>query len=253
MNTYRNSLLEVQNISKNFGSKKVLDNISIQLNPSEIVSIVGESGSGKSTLFNIIAGLIKPDSGKVLLMDRDITGKMGEVAYMLQKDLLLKHLTILDNVSLPLVIKGMPKSDAREKAAPYFSSFGLSGWEDRYPNTLSGGMSQRAALLRTYMISKELTLLDEPFSALDAITRASIHNWYLKISRELNLSTLFITHDIEEAIKLSDRIYILARTSEILEEIKIDKRGNSIDEFLLTKDFLEYKSHILSLLKKIIV
>ena len=128
---------------------------------------------------------------------------------MLQKDLLLPFKTVLDNVALPQIIKGKDKKAARAEAAAYFKEFGLAGTEDKYPQMLSGGMRQRAALLRTYLFGREVALLDEPFSALDAITKENIHQWYLEIMTQLNLTTLFITHDMEEAILLSDRIYVL--------------------------------------------
>ena len=143
--------------------------------------ILGVSGVGKTTLFNVIAGLIKPDSGKVFLDGRDITNTTGNTSYMLQKDLLLPYKTIIDNVSLPLVIRGEKKSKAREYASKYFEEFGLKGTENKYPHQLSGGMRQRAALLRTYLFSDQVALLDEPFSALDSITKTSMHQWFLKV------------------------------------------------------------------------
>ena len=143
--------LKTEGISKSFGDKKVIENISIRLDEGELVSLLGVSGSGKTTLFNCISGLYKPDSGRVLLNGEDTTGKPGKISYMLQKDLLLPYYTVLDNVALPLVIKGMKKKQAREKAKPLFAEFGLGGTENHYPAELSGGMRQRAALLRTYL------------------------------------------------------------------------------------------------------
>lgn len=255
MNSYQNNLkLKVENISKSFNNERVLDNIYLKLFDSEIISIVGESGSGKTTLFNIIAGLLSPDNGNVLLKGRDITNKTGIISYMLQKDLLLPHLTILENVSLPLIIKGVSKKEALDRSRVYFEKFGLLGTEDKYPWTLSGGMAQRAALLRTYMFSSEVVLLDEPFSALDAITRSNIHDWYLTIKEELNLSTIFITHDIEEAIKLSDRIYILASSpGRIVKEMEIESSIKSNPDFILSPKFLDYKREILEYLNTYIV
>ena len=186
--------------------EQVLEDISITLNKGELVSLLGISGGGKTTLFNIIAGLSRPDTGHVLLDGEDVTGCPGRVSYMLQKDLLLPYRTIEDNVALPLIVKGMKKREARELASPYFRQFGLEGTQKKYPAQLSGGMRQRAALLRTYLFSGSVALLDEPFSALDMMTKKSVHDWYLKVMDEIHLSTLFITHDIDEAILLSDRI-----------------------------------------------
>ncbi|MDD7353217.1 MAG: ABC transporter ATP-binding protein, partial [Peptoniphilaceae bacterium] len=207
----KSEILRVSDVDKSFGDKQVLKDINIILNKGELVSLVGVSGSGKTTLFNIIAGLLKPDRGKVFLKGEDITGIPGKVSYMLQKDLLLPYMTIIDNVSLPLILRGNKKKVAREKVSGLFKDFGLEGTQEKFPSQLSGGMAQRAALLRTYVFSNEVALLDEPFSALDAITKASIHKWYKKIIGEMKISTIFITHDIEEAVKISDRIYILGK------------------------------------------
>ena len=173
--------LKVEGISKSFDGEPVLADISITLNKGELVSLLGISGGGKTTLFNIIAGLSRPDTGHVLLDGEDVTGCPGRVSYMLQKDLLLPYRTIEDNVALPLIVKGMKKREAREAAFPYFRQFGLEGTQKKYPAQLSGGMRQRAALLRTYLFSGSVALLDEPFSALDMLTKKSVHNWYLKV------------------------------------------------------------------------
>ena len=141
-------LLHAEGISKRFGDNEVLQNVDFTLKKGEIVCLLGVSGGGKTTLFNILSGLMPPDSGKVYLCDREITGRPGEISYMLQKDLLLPYRTVVDNVALPLIIKGMPKKEAREKAASYFAQFGIDGTQKKYPNKLSGGMRQRAALLR---------------------------------------------------------------------------------------------------------
>ena len=233
-------ILRTENINKSFDDKIILKDINIKLNKGELVSFVGVSGSGKTTLFNIIAGLLGPDSGKVFLRGKEITNKAGKVSYMLQKDLLLPYMTIIDNVSLPLVLRGDKKKVAREKVKDLFKDFGLEGNEYKYPSQLSGGMAQRAALLRTYVFGSEVTLLDEPFSALDAITKASIHKWYKNIINEMKISTIFITHDIEEAVKLADRIYILGKNpGTIIDEINI--RENFHDNFFEDENFIKYK------------
>ena len=240
------SLLEAENISVSFDGKKIIDNVSVVLNEGELVSLLGVSGGGKTTLFNVLSGLIRPDSGRVLLEGNDITSKPGFISYMLQKDLLLPYKTVLDNVCLPLTLKGMKRSDARKKVLPYFVEFGLSGCERKYPNKLSGGMRQRAALLRTYMFSDKVALLDEPFSALDTITKSNMHKWYLDIMKQIKLSTFFITHDIDEAILLSDRIYILGSVpGTITSEIVIDKEDVRNSELPLTEKFITYKKKII--------
>ena len=244
-------ILRAEHISKTYGEKKVLEDISIHLEQGELVSLLGVSGSGKTTLFNVLSGIIPPDEGKVYLKDQDVTSTPGSISYMLQKDLLLPHKRMLDNVALPLVLRGESKQAAREKAQPYFAQFGLEGTEAQYPAQLSGGMRQRAALLRTFLGSRGVVLLDEPFSALDALTKREIHRWYMGMMDSLRLTTLFITHDIDEAILLSDRIYILSgRPGAITAELTISpSRPRSLD-FGLSAEFLAYKKQILALLNQ---
>lgn len=218
----------------------------MELHDHELVSLLGSSGGGKTTLFHVISGLNQPQKGRVLLDGEDITGQPGHVSYMLQKDLLLPYRTIEDNVILPMLIRGENKKEAREKAGKFFEEFGLEGTQKKYPRQLSGGMRQRAALLRTYMFSKNVALLDEPFSALDTLTKHDMHSWYLNVMDKIRMSTLFITHDIEEAILLSDRIYLLTgKPGRITEEIVIKEPKPRREDFHLTKEFLEYKKKIL--------
>jgi len=240
------AVLEVKDVSKSFDEEQIINRISIELHEGELVSLLGVSGGGKTTLFNIISGLSLPDEGNVWIDNEEVTGKPGNVSYMLQKDLLLPYRTILDNVALPLIIRGMKKKEAREKAAPYFAEFGLAGTEKKYPAQLSGGMKQRAALLRTYLFSQKVALLDEPFSALDMLTKQAMHEWYLDVMEKIKLSTLFITHDIDEAILLSDRIYLLTgKPGEITKEIVIRELKPRTQDFKLTEEFLQYKKEIL--------
>ena len=239
--------LEVKNVSKSFEDKPVLKDISIELGSGELVSLLGVSGSGKTTLFNIISGLLKPDFGEILLDGKNITNKPGHISYMLQKDLLLPYKTIQDNVALPMILKGMKKKDAYLKIEPMLEQFGLEGTGKKYPAELSGGMRQRAALLRTYMFSNEVALLDEPFSALDTLTKSSMHKWYLDVMEKIKLSTLFVTHDIDEAVLLSDRIYLLTgKPGTITKEIVIREPKPRRKDFNLTEAFLNYKREIIS-------
>lgn len=241
--------LETKEISAAFGDKKVLEDIQIHLEEGELVSLLGASGVGKTTLFHIIAGLKLPDTGSVWLEGEEITGKPGKISYMLQKDMLLPYKTVLDNVSLPLQIKKVKKKLARQEAKKYFKEFGLEGYEEKYPSQLSGGMRQRAALLRTYLFSGEVALLDEPFSALDTLTKSAMHEWYLSVMEQIHLSTLLVTHDIDEAIMLSDRIYVLAgKPGKIQAEIHIDREKPRSSEFLVSEEFLAYKKQIMELI-----
>ncbi len=237
--------LEIKNVTGGYNGEKIIENISFSVNSGETVSIIGVSGTGKTTLFNIIAGLLKPiNDGKIYLNEEDITGRSGYVGYMLQKDLLLPFKNVIENVALPLIIKGMKKDAAIETALSKLKSFSLLEKANAYPKELSGGMRQRVALLRTYFFSNEAVLLDEPFSALDSITRGSVQEWYLNVIKELKLTTVLITHDIDEAILLSDRVLILKGkpgTITYEKKIKLSRpRSNTDSEFIeIKKDLLD--------------
>ena len=238
--------LKATNITKSYNNCNVIQNVNINLDEGEIVSLLGVSGVGKTTVFNILSGLVKPDVGKVFLEDKDITGIPGNVSYMLQKDQLFEFKTIIDNISLPLIIKGIKKEEARSIARSYLDKFGLENCEKSYPKQLSGGMRQRAAFLRTYLFSSEVALLDEPFSALDPFTKYNMYRWYLDIIKDIRLSTMFISHDIDEAILLSNRIYIMAgNPGEIVAEIKIINKPDDIIKFTLEEEFIKYKKQII--------
>lgn len=244
------SKLIANNISKVYEGKEIIKDISIEVREGEIVSLLGVSGVGKTTLFNTLSGLLIPEQGVVLLEGVDITGEAGHISYMLQKDLLLPYKTVIDNVALPLIIKGAEKSIARAKAEQYFETFGIEGNQNKYPHQLSGGMRQRAALLRTYLFSQDVALLDEPFSALDTITKSNMHSWYLNIMETIKLTTLFITHDIDEAILLSDRIYIMTgQPGQITSEIIINHQKPRGAEFILSDEFISFKRQVLNILQ----
>lgn len=243
-------LLRAEGITKAFDGKSVLQDVTVALEEGELVSILGLSGSGKTTLLNIISGLIRPDAGKVILQGWDVTGRPGQISYMLQKDLLLEHKRVIDNVTLPLVIGGMSRQEARAKADPLFREFDIDGTQMKYPSQLSGGMRQRAALLRTYLGSEGIALLDEPFSALDMITKGQMHAWFLDIAPKIRLSSILITHDVDEAIQLSDRVCLLmGNPGEIRHEIRIEPSGKDRNDFILQPEFVDYKRRILSLLQ----
>jgi len=215
MSTAAEIKIQLKNVSKTFDGTDVLKNVSMEVAKGEVVSLLGASGMGKTTIFNIVAGLIGADEGSVNVN--------GELCYMQQSDLLLNYLTVEDNVSLPLRIQGVRKRDARARAAEYLPDFGLEGTAKLFPQQLSGGMRQRAAFLRTFLQSGDIMLLDEPFSALDMFTKREMYQWYSDICHRFGLTTLFITHDIDEAIALSDRVYVLAGKATTPEEIVIDQ------------------------------
>ena len=239
-------IFNCEGIAKNYENEAVVKDISLELPELGFISLLGPSGVGKTTLFNVLAGVDKPDSGRVFLDNEDVTGISGKLSYMLQKDLLLEYRTVLDNVILPLLIKGQKKKAAREYAAPFFPQFGLEGCEKKYPRQLSGGMRQRAALLRTCMLAKAVILLDEPFSALDAITRRRMQDWYSEIAENMKLSTIFITHDVEEALLLSDTVYILNnKPGKITHRIEVTPNRPRERDFSVSAEFSQQKRIIL--------
>ena len=239
-------IFKCEGITKNYEGAPVVEDISLELPERGFISLLGPSGSGKTTLFNSLAGVEKPDAGRVFLVGEDISGICGRVSYMLQKDLLLEYRTVLDNVILPLLIRGEKKKTAREYAAGFFPQFGLADYEKKYPRQLSGGMRQRAALLRTCMLANPVILLDEPFSALDAITRRRMQDWYCEISGSMKLSTIFITHDVEEALFLSDTVYILnGRPGKITAVFDVQPPRPRNREFSVTTGFACQKRVIL--------
>ncbi len=244
-----NILIEVKNIKKSFTNLHTIEDISLVLEKNQFVSILGPSGCGKSTLFDVIAGLEKPDRGFVFIDGRQFNGRTGRVSYMHQKDLLFPWATILNNVCIPLILKGYRRKDAAVKAMEHFPAFGLEGFEKSYPCQLSGGMRQRAALLRTYLFADDIMLLDEPFGSLDAITRKKMQMWLLKIWEQINASILFITHDIEEAIFLSDKIYVLSERPAIVKKtFKIDIKRPRDGKIFTSAEFNKIKKQIFELL-----
>ena len=250
MNSYQhNNVLRVEQVTKEYNHKNIIEGIDIHLNQGEFVSILGPSGCGKSTLFNVIAGLLEPEHGKVFVNDVDVTGKTGIVSYMYQKDLLLPWRDVIDNGILPLEIRGMKKDEARKKVIEMLPVFGLQDHGGKYPNQLSGGMKQRVSLLRTYMFSKEIMLLDEPFGGLDAITRLKMQKYLLEILKNIHGSVLFITHDIDEAIFLSNRIYIInGFPAHIVEELRVPVKSSDTQDAMDTNEFRELRARILKLL-----
>nr|WP_305083397.1 ABC transporter ATP-binding protein [Corynebacterium sp. CCUG 70398] len=227
----------------------VLDGVSFDVAPGEFVSLVGPSGAGKSTLFNIIAGLDAPDSGSVLFDGTPAQGRRDLTAYMPQKDLLFSWRSILANAALGLEVQGVPRKEARARAREWFPRFGLDGFEDSLPFELPGGMRQRAALLRTVVQERSTLLLDEPFGALDYLTRQELQTWMQQVWADNSWTALLITHDVREAVMLSDRVVVFSpRPATVREIVEIDlPRPRGID-VLASPEFGEYERQILSLL-----
>lgn len=241
--------LEVSGISKAFSHRRretsVLHNVSLTVEQQEFVSIVGPSGCGKSTLFHIIGGLVEPDVGVIKMNGNIVTGQRGMVSYMPQQPALFPWRTIEDNVLLGSEIKGTSNDQAREAARHWLEKVGLGGFERAYPHMLSGGMQQRAAFLRALLAPQELMLLDEPFSALDALTRSEMQSWLLKLWEENRRSVLFITHNIEEALLLSNSIYVFSgRPGSILHKIEVPFPRPRREEIADSPEFLKLKRQL---------
>lgn len=244
------SYLKIENLCKSYNDKEIFSNINITLEKGEVCAILGRSGIGKTTIFNILAGFEECDKGKVLLNNEvlDFNKFNQNISYMQQKHLLLPHLTIFENICIPLKIQKVKKYEIFERVENVLKQFGLWDIKDKLPCEISGGMRQRISFIRAYLKTKNLILLDEPFSSLDNITKFEIYTWFNDIIRKEKITVLFITHDIQEAIALSDKIYIMQNDLE--EEKKtffIKNKKEKISEFLNSEEFFEYYNKILKL------
>ncbi|GAA1019802.1 ABC transporter [Acrocarpospora pleiomorpha] len=246
--------LEVSGVSKSFRRGRetlpVLVDISLRVENGEFVSIVGPSGGGKSTLFHIVGGLLAADRGTVRVGGQDAAGRRGLIGYMPQQPALLPWRTIEDNVVLAREIAGEPRLGSSALAREWLAKAGLDGFASAYPHTLSGGMQQRVAFLRALLSDHELLLLDEPFSALDAILRVDMHRWLLDIWEENRRSILFITHNVEEALLLSSTVYVFTgRPATVLERVEVPFARPRLDEVLDDPEFIRLKRRLTHLLK----
>lgn len=244
-----NSVLSFEDVSFQYdngaSSIKILDKLNFDIKDGEFVSIIGPSGSGKSTIFRLITGLEQPVTGEIIINGSAKQNRLGAVGYMPQQDLLMPWRTVLENAMLPLEVKGMKTKEAEQKVIARLEQFGIKGFEHRYPGDLSGGMKQRVSFLRTSLSGSNVLLLDEPFSALDAITRLAMQEWLLQQWQQQKNTILFITHDVNEALFLSDRIFIFTGTPmEKLEEVIVplerprDLRQLNDDKVIELKDYL---------------
>ena len=236
--------ISVRSISKGFGKGadrvEVLDGIDVHVGQHHFVSLLGPSGCGKSTLFNIISGLMDPSGGEALVDGSP--DRLGTCGYMQQKDLLMPWKRITDNVALGLEVKGTPRKEAWARAEEILERFGLGGFGHRYASEISGGMRQRAALARTFLAGDDVLLLDEPFGALDSLTRLQMQSWLMDIWQESAASILFITHDVDEAIRLSDRVYVLSeRPAHVVLILEVDLPRPRPYETVLSPEFAALK------------
>ena len=223
--------LEAKNLNFRYtpASRLILKDFNVQVSEGEFVSLLGPSGCGKSTFLNVLAGILTDYEGEIFIDGEKTTGMSGHFAYMPQNDLLLPWRTVLDNVCLYSEIHHN-KKDVIDMAREQMVRFGLEGCEDKYPSELSGGMRQRAAFLRTALCDADILLLDEPFGALDVITRGQLQDWLYELCQDLNRTVLLVTHDTDEAIYLSDRILVLGQPGEgIRDEITISEPDRNRD------------------------
>ena len=232
------------------GEFTALADVTLAVPAGRFVSLIGPSGCGKSTIFNIVAGLQEPSAGRVVIDGVDATGTIGRVGYMLQKDLLLPWRTLIDNIILGMEIQGVPLRQARDKALPLLRRYGLAGFEHAYPNALSGGMRQRAALLRTLLFDTDVILLDEPFGALDAQTKLQMQEWLLQIWSDFGKTVIFVTHDVEEAVFLSDEVHVMGtRPGRVVETLAVDLPRPRLRSCTSTPQFVAIKERCLELLR----
>lgn len=247
--------LEVSGLSKRFGSGensvKAIEDVSFTLDEGRFLSILGPSGCGKSTLFNIIAGLMEPDEGDVTLGGQSLVMKPGMTGYMLQKDLLLPWRTVADNITLPRTLRGVRRRQAMQDALPDATACGLQGMLNRRPDEISGGQRQRAALVRTLQSGKPLLLLDEPFGALDAITRLHLQELLTAVCMEKKRTVLFITHDVDEALLLSDEVLVMgSRPGRIIGHYQLPQEKPRTLKTLALPALVALKGEIMTLLDR---
>lgn len=234
--------LEVSGLSFSYDNKKLFENLDFSIKEGEFVSLLGPSGCGKSTILKLLTGVIQAETGRITVDGQPVTGLSEHFAYMPQNDLLFPWKTILDNVCLYGQIHGSME-EMRREASKNFPAFGLGGYETKYPSSLSGGMRQRAAFLRTALCKADILLLDEPFGALDVITRGDMQDWLISMRARLNRTVLLVTHDMDEALYLSDRILILNQApAHITCEIEIPDRVRNRD-WLYNQGALRQKIH----------
>lgn len=241
------NILQFHNVSFHYDEKPIINELNASIQDKEFVSIIGPSGCGKSTLFRLITGLEEASTGQIELTET----KRHPVGYMPQKDMLLPWRTIIENAALPLECQGVQKKEAQIKAKELLQKFGLQGYETKYPKDLSGGMRQRVSFIRTLLTGGEILLLDEPFSALDALTKASLQEWLFEQWKEWGKTILFITHDVEEALFLSNRILVVEQQPiTTLTERIVPLDRNRTRKDLYKPEVLALKDELLSMLQR---
>jgi ABC-type nitrate/sulfonate/bicarbonate transport system ATPase subunit len=247
-------LLELRALRKTYGAVQAVGGLDLVVRPGEFVTVVGPSGCGKSTLFNIVAGLEEPDPGSIVRFQdssRHASELLGQVSFMPQRDLLLPWRTVIDNAILAIEIDGVPRAEARAQARDMLPDFGLAGFENQYPHQLSGGMRQRVALMRTFLFKREMMLLDEPFGALDALTRTLMQRWLLDVWQRHRRTVLFITHDVDEALFLGDRVLVMtARPGTVKLTLPVSLPRPRRAELVTDPEFIRLKRVLLEAIEE---
>ncbi len=252
----RHALLSLSGIAKTFSpTVRALEGLELTIDQGEFVTVVGPSGCGKSTLFNMVAGLEEPDPGaKINFLGKPIDKAaelLGQVSFMPQRDLLLPWRTVIDNAILAIELEGTRRIDARRIAMDMLPEFGLTGFENQYPHQLSGGMRQRVALMRTFLFKRDLMLLDEPFGALDALTRTLMQRWLLDVWQKHRRTIMFITHDVEEALFLGDRVLVMtARPGRVKLEMRVALERPRGPEIVTSPEFIRQKRELLAAIEE---
>jgi ABC-type nitrate/sulfonate/bicarbonate transport system ATPase subunit len=244
-------MISVDGVTHAFGDVDVLDGISVEIPAGRFAGLVGPSGCGKSTLLKVLAGLIRPDVGDARIAGASVVGRPGRAAYMPQRDLLLPWRRTIGNATVGAEVAGVPRAEAQVRARELLDRFGLAGFEDAWPAELSGGMKQRLALLRTFLCGRNVLLLDEPFGALDAITRRDMHAWLQQVLADDPHTVLLVTHDVEEALVLSDVVFVLSdRPARIIDRQAVDLARPRTSESLVEPEFVAAKAALLEALEK---
>jgi len=244
-------MISVDGVTHAFGDVAVLDDISLEIPDGCFAGLVGPSGCGKSTLLKVLAGLVVPDAGDAVIHDRSVLGRPGRTAYMAQRDLLLPWRRTLGNATVGAEVAGVPRQEAQRRARELLGRFGLAGFEDAWPAELSGGMRQRLALLRTFLCGRDVLLLDEPFGALDAITRRDMHDWLQQVLVDDPRTVLLVTHDVEEALVLADVVFVLSdRPARVVERLPVELARPRTSASLVDRAFVRAKATLLEALEK---